>query len=168
MMRSLVVAGAIALALLPPAVALGAPTAAVRGGPIAPPPPRSAVGRPASQDSFKVPFHVDLRPSFGEPEMHSTLSPYPLHRLQWAPQYVGNQPLWYQSGCFANNLFGAPSTLSSDASVGPGVTLGSLADDRSKHLISSTPSSEPNLALSGGAVVTLQPTSCGSANIINL
>jgi hypothetical protein len=168
MMRSLVVAGAIALALLPPVVTLGAPTAFVRGGPIAPPPPRSAVGRSAGQDSFKVPFHVDLRPRFGEPNMQSTLSPYRSHGWQWAPQYIGNQPLWYQNGCFANNLFGAPSTLSSDASVGPGVTLGSLADDRSKHVISSMPSSEPSLPLSGGAVVTLQPTSCGSANIINL
>jgi hypothetical protein len=58
--------------------------------------------------------------------------------------------------------------LSSDGSVGPGVTLGSLVDDRSRHLISSSPSDEPNLPLSGNAVVTLQPTSCGSANIINL
>lgn len=168
MIRSLVVAGAIALALLPPAVTLGAPTAVIRGGPIAPPPPRSAVGRSAGQDSFKVPFHVDLRPKLSEPDMQSTLSPYRSHVWQWAPQYVGNQPLWYQNGCFANNLFGAPSTFSSDGSVGPGVTLGSLADERSRHLISSTPSSEPNLPLSGNAVVTLQPTSCGSANIINL
>ena len=109
-----------------------------------------------------------VRPKLGEPGMLSTTSPYRLHGWQWAPQYVGNQPLWYQSGCFANNLFGAPSTLSSDGSVGPGVTLGSLTDERSKHLISSTPSYDPNLPLSGGALVTLQPTSCGSANIINL
>jgi hypothetical protein len=167
MMRSLLVASAIALALLSPAVTLGAPTAVVRGGPIAPP-PRSAQSRYAGQDSFKVPFHVDLRPKWAEPEMQSTLSPYRLHGWQWAPQYVGNQPLWYQNGCFANNLFGGPSTFSNDGSVGPGVTLGSLADDRSRHLISSTPSSEPNLPLSGNAVVTLQPTSCGLANIINL
>lgn len=162
--------GAIALALLPPVVTLGAPTAVVRGGPVAqqPQPPRSAAGRFASQDSFKVPFHVDLRPKLAEPDMQSTLSPYRSHRWQWTPQYVGNQPLWYRSGCFANNIFGVPSTLSSDASVGPGVTLGSLVDDRSRHLISSTPSSDSNLPLSGSAVVTLQPTSCGSANIINL
>ena len=168
MIRNLVVAGAIALALLPPAVTLGAPTAAVRGGPIAPPPPRSAQTRYAGQDSLKVPFHVDLRPKLGEPGMLSTTSPYRLHGWQWAPQYVGNQPLWYQNGCFANNLFGVPSTLTSDGSVGPGVTLGSLADERSRHLISSTPSDEPNQPLSGGAVLTLQATSCGSANIINL
>jgi hypothetical protein len=167
MMRALVMAGAIALALLAPAVTLGAPTAVVRSGPVAPP-PRSAVGRYAGQDSFKVPFHVDLRPKWAEPDMQSTLSPYRLHGWQSAPQYVGNQPLWYQNGCFANNLFGAPSTLSSDGSVGPGVTLGSLVDDRSRHLISSTPSNEPNLPLSGNAVLTLQPTSCGSANIFNL
>jgi hypothetical protein len=167
-MRSLIVASAIALAVLPPAVMLAVPTGAVRGRSIAPPPPRSTVGRFASEDSFKVPFHVDLRPKFGEPEMQSTLSPYRSHRWQWTPQYVGNQPRWYQNGCFANNLFGIPSTLSSDASVGPGVTLGSLADDRSRHLISSTPSNDSNLPLSGNAVVTLQPTSCGSANIINL
>ncbi|MGA8796588.1 MAG: hypothetical protein WB526_05915 [Candidatus Cybelea sp.] len=168
MKRSLVVAGALALALLPPAVTLGAPTAVVRSGPIAPPPTRSAQTRYAGQDSFKVPFHVDLRPKWGEPTMQSTLSPYRSHEWQWAPQYVGNQPLWYQNGCFANSLFGTPSTLSSDGSVGPGVTLGSLVDDRSRHLISSSPSGEPNLPLSGNAVVTLQPTSCGSANIINL
>lgn len=158
---------AIVLALLPPAVTLAAPTGVVRGGPVAPP-PRSAAGHVASQDSFRVPFHVDLRPKLAEPGMQSTLSPYRSHGWQWAPQYVGNQPAWYQNGCFANNLFGVPSTLSSDGSVGPGVTLGSLADDRSKHLIPSTPSNEPNLQLSSNAVVTLQPTSCGSANIFNL
>jgi hypothetical protein len=165
MIRSLVAVGAIALALLP-AVTLGAPTTVVRSGPIAPP-PRAAVVRSAGQDSFKVPFHVDLRPKFAQPDMQSTLSPYRLHQLQWSPQYVV-QPARYQNGCFANNLFGAPSTLSSDGSVGPGVTLGSLADDRSKHLISSTPSNDSNPPVSGNAVVTLQPTSCGSANIINL
>jgi hypothetical protein len=167
MIRSLVVASAIALALLPPAVTLGAPTAVVRGGPIAPPPPRSAGGHFASQDSFRVPFHADLRPKLAEPDMQSTLAPYRFRAWQWAPQYVGIQPLWYQNGCFANNLFGAPSTLTSDASAPPGVKLGSLVDDRSKHLLSSTPSYNPNLPLSGNAGVTLQATSCGSASLIN-
>jgi hypothetical protein len=167
MNRSLVVASAIALALLPPAVTLGAPTAVVRGGPVAPP-PHSAVGRSAGQDSFRMPFHVDLHPQLREPNMQSTLSPYRSHGWQWSPQYIGNQPAWYQNGCFANNLYGVPPTLTNDASAPIGVTLGSLVDDRSKHIISSTPSYDPNLPLSGVAVVTLQPTSCGSANIIDL
>jgi hypothetical protein len=165
MMRSLVVASAIALTFLPPAIAVGAPTAAVRGGPIVqPPPPRSLQARSASQE-FKVPFHVDLHPRTAEPDMQTFL-PYRWHALQYSPQYLWNQPAWNQNGCFANNLFGAPSTLQGDGLV-PGTTIGSLVDGRSKSLLSSTPSYNPNLPPGGEGVVTLQPTSCGSANVIN-
>jgi len=166
MQRSLVVASAIALAFLPPAVALGAPTGAVRGGPIVqPPPPRVVESRSAGQD-FKVPLHVDFRPKWTESDMEPRFLPYRWHGLQYSPQYLWNQPAWNQNGCFASNLFGTPSTLPGDGSV-PGMTIGSLVDGHSKNLLSSTHSYDPNLPPGGEAVVTLQPTSCGSANVIN-
>jgi hypothetical protein len=164
MMRSLVAASAIALALLPPAIAVSAPTAAVRGGPVVRPPPRSMQVRSAGED-FKLPFHVDVHPRTAEPDMQTFL-PYRWHALQYSPQYLWNQPAWNQNGCFANNLFGAPSTLPGDGLV-PGNTIGSLVDGHSKNLLSSTPSYDPHLPPGGEGAVTLQATSCGSANVIN-
>ncbi len=167
MVRSLIVTGAVALALLSPAVTLGAPTAVVRSGAVAqPPPPRLAAGRSAGQDSFKLPIHFDARPKPAEPDMESRFLPYRWHGLQPSPQYVWNQPAWNQEGCFANNLFGTPSTLPGDGSV-PGMTIGSLVDGHSKNLLSSTPSYDPNLPPGGEGLVTLQATSCGSARSIN-
>lgn len=167
-MRSLVVASALALALMQPAVTLGAPTAVVRGGPIVqPPPPRSAQGHFAGQDSFKLPIHIDARPRPAESDTEARFLPYRWHGLQSSPQYVWNQPAWNQGDCFANNLFGTPSTLQNDGSLPGSITIGSLVDGRSKNLLSSTPSYDPNLPPSGEAVVTLQPTSCGSARSIN-
>ncbi|MGC9991240.1 MAG: hypothetical protein ABSD52_02420 [Candidatus Cybelea sp.] len=166
MLRSLILASAIGLALLP-AVTLGAPAAVVRGGPVVqPPPPRSAQARSAGQDSFKLPFHADLRPRPAEPDMQAFL-PYRWHALQYSPQYLWNQPAWNQSGCFANNLFGAPSPLPGDGSLPGSITIGSLVDGRSKNLLSSTPSYDANLPPGGEGVVTLQATSCGSARSIN-
>jgi hypothetical protein len=167
MMRSLLVAGAIVLALLPPAVTLGAPTAVGRGAAIAqPPPPRAAAARSADRD-FKVPFHLDMRPKPAESEMQAMVLPYRWHAWQYSPQYLWNQSAWDQNGCFANNLFGVPSTLPSDGSVPGTVTIGSLVDDKSKSLLSSTPSYAQSLPSTDGAVVSLQPTSCGSARSIN-
>ncbi len=158
-------ASALALAFLLPAIAVGAPTAVVRSGPVVqPPPPRSVQGRSAGQD-FKLPFHVDFRPRTAEPDMQTFL-PYRWHALQYSPQYLWNQPAWNQNGCFANNLFGAPSTLPGDGLV-PGNTIGSLVDGHSKNLLSATPSYDPRLPPGGEGVVTLQTTSCGSANVIN-
>ncbi|HLY01467.1 MAG TPA: hypothetical protein VKR56_03115 [Candidatus Cybelea sp.] len=166
MNRRLVGAGAIALVLLQPAAALAAPTAVVRGGPMAPPPPRISASRSAGQD-FKVPFHVDARPKPVESETQPMLLPYRWHAWQYSPQYLWNQSAWGQNGCFADNLFGVPSTLPSGTSLPANITIGSLVDDRSKQILSSTPSYDQSLPLTGGAVATLQPTSCGSASLIN-
>jgi hypothetical protein len=164
-MRSLLVAGAIVLAGLPPAVTLGAPTAVGRGAAIAqPPPPRAAAARSADRD-FQVPFHLDMRPK--PAELQAMVLPYRWHAWQYSPQYLWNQSAWDQNGCFANNLFGVPSTLPSDGSVPGTVTIGSLVDDKSKSLLSSTPSYAQSLPSTDGAVVSLQPTSCGSARSIS-
>jgi hypothetical protein len=177
-MRTLVVAGAIALALLPPAVTLGAPTQGFRV-PLLPqlPPPRAAAGHSAGQDSFKVPFHIDAHPKPAETDIESTFLPYGWHGWPLGPRYVWIQPSWYQNGCFANNIFGTPPTLQSDTSVPTSVTIGSLVDDRSKRLFSSTPSYSPNSPSSSDAVAMsspislqyeFQPTQCGSSRLINL
>ncbi|MFY9718568.1 MAG: hypothetical protein WAK16_02885 [Candidatus Cybelea sp.] len=176
MIRTLVLASAIALALLPPVVALGAPTPVLRGTPVSHlPPPRAAEGRSGS-DSFRVPFHVDARPKPAERDMETTLLPYRLHPLQPSSRYLWNQPAWYENGCFVNNLSGVPSTAPNGASIPAGLTFGSLVDDHSKHLFSSTPSYNPNSPSISGAAVTsspvgsqyqVQPTPCGSASLFN-
>jgi hypothetical protein len=175
-MRTLVVAGAIALALLPPAVTLGAPTQGFRVAPLPRlPPPRAAAGHPAGQDSFKLPFHIDARPKPAETDVESTFLPYRWHGWQPGPRYVWIQPTWYQNGCFADNLFGTPSTLQSGTSVPASVTIGSLVDDRSKHLFSATPSYNPNSRPGSDALTSspvglqyqVQPTRCGSSTLIN-
>lgn len=176
MIRTLVVTSAIALALLPPVVALGAPTPVFRGTPVSHlPPPRAAQGRSGS-DSFKVPFHVDARPRTAEPDMQTTLFPYRPHALQSSSRYLWNQPAWYENGCFVNNLSGVPSTAPNGTSIPAGFTFGSLVDDHSKHLFSSTPSYNPNSPSSGSAAVTsspagpqyqVQPTPCGSASLFS-
>jgi hypothetical protein len=176
MIRMLVVTGGIALALLPPVVALGAPTPVFRGTPVSHLPPRAAEGR-SSPDSFKVPFHVDARPKPTERDMETTLFPYRWHALQSSSQYLWNQPAWYENGCFINNLSGVPSTAPGGASIPAGLTLGSLVDDHSKHLFSLSPSYNPNSPSSSSAAVTSNPvgsqyqvqaTPCGSASLFNL
>jgi hypothetical protein len=177
MMRTLAVAGAVALALLPPAVTLGAPTQGSRVAPLPQlPPPRGAVLHSAGQDSFKVPFHIDARPKAAQTGIESTFLPYRWHGWPVGHQNVWIAPTWYQNGCFANNIFGTPSMFQSDNAVPPRFTIGSLVDDRSKHLISSTPSYNPN-SMSGSDAVTMssplnlqyqfQPTQCGSSSIVN-
>ena len=172
-MRTLVLAAAIALTLLAPAVTLGAPTRGFHGAPPQQaPPPRGGAGHSIGQDSFKVPFHVDARPKPVRTEVEPLFLPYRLHAWQQGPRYVG--PTWFQNGCFANNTFGTPSTLQSDSSVPTSVTIGSLVDDRSKHLFSSKPSYNPNSASSDAITMTnptglqyqFQPTECGSSSLI--
>lgn len=173
MIRALVVAGAIALALLPPAVTLGAPVPVFRGAPIPHPLPRAAEGRSAGQDTFKVPIEINVRQKSVEPDFESTFAQYRWHGWQWSPRYFWYQPAWYQNGCFANNLFGTPTNPAGDSSWPANVTIGSLVDNRSMSLFSSTPSYNPsnpntaNLQSNGTLSATLQPTLCGSSSSFN-
>ncbi len=176
MIRTFALAGTIALALLPPVVALGAPTPAFHSAPVSHLPPRAAEGR-YGQDSFKVPFEVDTRSKGGRLDVEPLFVPYRWHALQSSSRYLWNQPAWYQDGCFVNSLSGAASTVPSDASVLPGVTIGSLVDDRSKHLFSFSPSYNPNSPPGSSAAVAsspagpqyqVQPTQCGSASLFTL
>jgi hypothetical protein len=173
MMRVLIFAGTIALAMLPPATTLSAPTPVVRAASGAQlPPPRAAEVRRDGQDSFKLPIHFDARPKPLEPNPSYTWY-QSAQRYQPASLY---QPAQYQNGCFANNLSGVPSTAQSDTAALQTVTLGSLADDRSKALFSSTPSYKPDLSLNSNAPATssglgfqyqVQQTPCGQANVFN-
>ncbi len=177
-MRTWVVAGAIVLALLAPAETLGAPTRGIRVAPVPQlPPSRAAFGRSAGQDSFRVPFHVDARPKPIESNTEPAFRPYRWNAWPLAPHYVLSQPAWYQNGCFANNIFGAPSTFQSGASLPTGVTLGSLVDGHSKNLISPTPSYNPTSPSNGegatgsnplGLQYHVQATTCGSSTLIDL
>jgi hypothetical protein len=165
MMRVLVVAGAIALALLPPTVTLGAPVPGSRAVSLPNAPPHVAAGRRAAPDAFTLPIHLNawgpLEPTQG----------------QWYRPAGLYQPVWYQNGCFANNLFGVPAPEQSDAMALQNVTLGSLVDDRSRQLFSSTSSHSPDLPSSGGDATALgvaglqavvAPTACGSSRTIDL
>ena len=177
-MRALVVVGAVALTLLPPAVTFGAPPPGFRAATLPQAPPRAAASHSASRDSFKLPFHLDAGPKPAEDEINPTFLPFD----RWgawpvAPRYVWLQPTWLQNGCFSNNAFGTPSTLQSAAYMPAGTTIGSLVDDRSKDLISSTPSYNPISPSSANAATMsnpvglqyqLQPTLCGSSSLFNL
>jgi hypothetical protein len=176
MMRTLVVAGAIALAFLPPALTFAAPTGAVRGVSAPAPPPRVLEARHGTEDSFKVPMHIDVWRGESQPNWESQ-NPYHWHSLQANPGYLWYQPAWLQDGCFANGPLGVPPVATSGNASLQGETLGSLVDDRSKNLFSSTPSHNPSLPLSGDALAasnatglqfSVQPTACGSNRILGL
>jgi hypothetical protein len=173
MLRTLIVAGAIALAFLPPALAFAVPTGAVRGvSASALPPPRVVEPRRGTEDSFKVPMHIDVRPGASQPNWESQY-PYRWHPLQANPAYL-YQPAWLQNGCYTNNTLGVPPVATSGQASLQGETLGSLVDDRSKNLFSSTPSHNPSSPLSGDALasnatglqLTVQPTACGSNRLL--
>ena len=177
MTRTLIVAGAIALALLPPALTFAAPTGAVRGVSASGlPPPRVSEMRRETEGSFKVPMHIDVRPGASQPNWESQY-PYRWHSLQANPGYLWNQPAWLQGGCYANGPLGLlPVGTSAPASL-QGETIGSLVDDRSKNLFSSTPSHNPSSPLSGDALAasnatgpqfTVAPTACGSNRVLGL
>jgi hypothetical protein len=177
MMRTLVATAALALAILPPVFAFGAP---VQGYRVAPAQqqqvPRAAMSRSASQDAFKVPMELNVLPKPAARESDATVLPYRFQGSQVAGEPVWIQPSWYQNGCFAQNVFGTAPAFQNDGSSLASTTLGSLADDRSKHLISTTPSYNPSspsgssgLATSNqtGLSLQVQPTQCGSSRLIN-
>jgi hypothetical protein len=180
MMRTLVVAGATALALLLPTLTFAAPTGAVRAvsAPALPPPRvlETRRGTEATEDSFKVPMHINVRPGASEPNWES-LHPYRWHPSQANPAYFWSQPAWLQDGCYANGPLGFPPGAASAPASAQNETLGSLVDGRSKNLFSATPSYNPSSPLSGDALaasnapglqIQVQPTACGSNRVLGL
>ncbi|HEY2476334.1 MAG TPA: hypothetical protein VGI19_16220 [Candidatus Cybelea sp.] len=154
MIRSLVVVGAIGLALIPSVAALGAPTPANvpghHGGAV----PHPELGRGAQQNAFKVP-EIDVKPRSLGPNIQT---PYQRHLSESSRNYVLYQPPpWYQSQCFAPNLF--PTVKPSDSYVPPGTTIGDLVDSHSKNLFSSKPSYNPGLPLNQTAQAAPDPSS---------
>jgi hypothetical protein len=152
--RPLLVTGLIA-AILPPGIALGAP------------PAQPAVVRPAqaarqtseggatvrsAQDQFKVPFDVDVHPTQLPESAQYRLDPYQPREWATIPAYV-----LYQPACLNGAAWGpsASSTAPAGAASQPAdFTIGSLVDQRSENLFSSTPSytnGSTGLATAGNA-----------------
>lgn len=178
MSRSLVVAGGIVLALMPPAVTLAAPPAPVyvpanrAAAPARPVPARSSDGR---SDSFKVPFDVDVRPR----SLAGTMQPKFDFKMPNAPVPY---PAW--RGWRSNSAYWYPALLLQPAcntmpigpdAPAPDVTIGSLVDGQGSSLFSS-PSSYATKLASGGSSppatsgpLTLQygvqATPCGPSNL---
>ncbi len=180
--RFLALVGAFVLAAAQPAVTLGAP----RGGlvvsrPPVPAPHADARGASASQDDFKVPFHVNVQPQPIMEPQHFTLRSVgfnPQAPVSPYRQYVWQLPrgyLWYPAlsspACYAtNNFWNSPSEQQP-----ADLTLGSLVDGKSNLL---SPPSHTGLAAGNdpGAAssrpFTLQvgfyPTACGAPSFTNL
>jgi len=154
-MRSLAVAGAIALALLPPTVALAAPpsqaVAPVYRGSVPHPQGHSEAGRATERSVYRAP-EINLHPRSLEPNA-GTLYPSWHGTSEPSRNYVLYQPPWLQAGCLANSFL--PSPASRDAYAPPAnVTIGSLVDNQSKDLFSATPSHRAGLASSADAAAT--------------
>jgi hypothetical protein len=150
-MRSLALAGALALAILTPAVTVAAPPTAVvpvyRGA--APhPQARSEEGRATERSVYRTP-EINLHPRSLETN-GGTLYPSWRGTSEPSRSYVLYQPpQWLQPGCLANNF--APSATPASAYAHPAnTTIGSLVDNQSKDLFSATPSHRANLASSAG------------------
>lgn len=151
-MTRLLIAGTAALAIVTPATVLGAPSPRTA----APSAYRATASRSASAragefsvggDNFRVPLELDMRPR-------------PLPGTVQHPSGVWYQPAWYAPTCL--NGLGTPSAASMlpGASSSPAdFTIGSLADERSKNLFSSTPSAGgvSGLGVTGGAASTSSP-----------
>ncbi len=131
----------LAAVLAAPALALGAPPggqAVVRATPVSrESPTRGAAAERSTQDQFKVPFDVDLRPAQLPEAAQYRLDPYQ-PRAWEAPGYV-----LYQPACPSGGLLGPSVGLTAPAGVASppqDFTIGSLVDQRSENLFSSTPS----------------------------
>lgn len=182
MIRSLVLVGAVALAVAQPVATLGAPPAALPAYR-----PAIAAQRPApasapaegsgARDAFKVPFDVDVGPRPLAGTSASRFVPSNWRGWQSIPGYA-----WYQPACYSNNGFGSPWTSLTTMPMNTpapttGFTIGSLVDDRSQHLLSPTPSYATGIASpSNGDATTSSPltlqygfqtTPCGAANFLN-
>jgi hypothetical protein len=171
--RSLVVAGTVAVLLVPPAVTLGAPSGPVYVPPHATASARSG-GRAAGQSHFRVPFDVDVRPrplAETQQELHG--------RPVQQPTYLWYQPAWYQPSCSLGG-FDAPSraALAPNEEAPADFTIGSLIDRQSQSLFSPTQHSyTAGLASNGDAIAATNPvglsfstqsTPCGPSNFVNL
>lgn len=167
-------AGALALVLVQPAMALGAPPAF---HPVyRPAPATSARERSAAQPSFNVPFNFKFHSASQEFNPQATFNPLRWRRWQWEslPPFL---PL--QSGCATGAL--APPwspTGAAGVSAPPSeFTIGSLVDDRSRKLFSSPTSYAQDLAASntGGPETSgpltvqygFQSVPCGASDFFN-
>jgi hypothetical protein len=142
--RSLLVAGVVAAALGAPSIALAAPAgglAVVRAAPASnQAPARSAGTQRSAQDPFKVPFDVEVRPAQLPESAQYRLDPYDSQprEFETAPGYV-----LYQPACLGNGYWSPSGGLTSPgggSSPPSDFTVGSLVDQRSENLFSSTPS----------------------------
>lgn len=178
--RPLAFVGAFALAAAQPVVTLGAPPG---GGALshsaAPAPHPAARGGFASQDNFKVPFHLDVQP-LTEPRpftFHSAarnpqalMSPYRRYPWQSAPGYLW-YPALYGPACNANNNFlNTPSQQ-----LPANVTIGSLVDGKSNLLSPQSynagyaAGNSPDAASSSpfALQVGFYPIACGAPSFLN-
>ncbi|HEX3368349.1 MAG TPA: hypothetical protein VHS56_02145 [Candidatus Cybelea sp.] len=159
MMRSLAVAGAVALAILTPTVTIAAPTAVVpvyRGA--APrTQARSEAGRATERSVYRAP-EINLHPRSLEPNAGTAYPGWHGISEQGRNYVLYQPPPWLQAGCLANNL--APSAAPANAYAPPAnTTIGSLVDNQSKDLFSATPSHRASLASS--AVTTAATNASG-------
>jgi hypothetical protein len=185
MKRSLLFAGALALAAVQPAVTLAAP----RGGQAPARPPAStshaaaragSAGASANLDDFKVPFRVDAQPkslsqhfalaSRAASLPQALLPAYRRFGLQPAPGYLWS-PAMYGPSCYASNTFMGSASEPQQSS---GYTLGSLVDGKSNVLSplsydGFSRGNAPNTASS--STLTLQSgfsaTPCGTPTFTN-
>jgi hypothetical protein len=180
--RLSIFAGATALTVMLPAVALGAPTggAVYRAAPVIVRPslPQQR-GTEQNRNTFTMPFHVNAAPPKGTPETLRLPTPqwYTRRAWTWQPNYV------YFASPFAGSCFGntgnwaAPpqnaaanqSTVSQSAMND--VTIGSLAGDP-KHSVLSKSASDIAAALASsntastassspaGLQIQFQPSIC--------
>jgi len=162
--RLSIFAGATALTVMLPAVALGAPTggAVYRAAPVIVRPSLPQRGTEQNHNTFTVPFHVNAAPK-GGPETLRLPTPqwYTRRAWTWQPNYV------YFASPFAGSCFGnagnwtAPpqNAAASQSTVNQSsmndVTIGSLAGD-AKHSILSKSASDiaASLASSNTASTT--------------
>lgn len=173
--RSFVIAGTFVVLLVPPAVAFGAPP-----GPVYVPAraaaaasSRSGAGaRGGTQEHFRVPFEVNVRPQPpAETQQHEWIG------WRTKPSYLWYQPAWYQPTC-AFNGFSAPSSAAPGNEAPAEFTIGSLVDKQSESLFSpANHSYTAGLASSSTASATSSPfalqfssqsTPCGPSNFVNL
>jgi hypothetical protein len=201
MTRFLAFATVLAVALMQPVVTLGAPPGGAVfapvyvGGPVyRPEPVRPATeARASTQDDFKIPIDLKVRPKPLPETVHPGLEApseldaqpavYPSRWREWgsAPGYLGPVPLWYQPGCYANGGSWAPAASVAMPIGAPApatnFSIGSLAGDRPQGLFSSPDSYSTDVgSLSGGAPAPSAPTiqygltasPCGAPNFIGL
>jgi len=170
--RSLAFVGAVALTLLRPPAALGAPTGGAVFAPVWAPVSRPMPARPATEeragtpDSFKIRSDLDVRPrplpealrpaletpaEFGA---QASFNPYRWRAWESTPGYLWSVPPWDQSACYSNGAPLAPSTWLTTPIEPPSpsadFTIGSLAGNGSQGLFTS-PDSYP--ASLGGSYV---------------